>query len=158
MNNCCGHNNHNCLDELSSDHKKILESLAHLESSIGENELDKEQIKRFLDFTKNFSEPHHKKEEDVLFPALEKKGMPNEGGPIGMMLFEHNTKRDYIKKMEKGLEENDAASIKTNSQAVISLMREHIFKEDNILYPCAKDFLSDEELSDLAEKCSKILL
>ena len=96
------------------------------------------------------------KEEQVLFPALEKKGIPNEGGPIGMMLMEHTAKRDYLVKMREDLQENNNIKLKENTQAMISLLRDHIYKEDNILYPCAQDTLTKEELASLASQCAKI--
>ena len=85
-----------------------------------------------------------------------KKGIPNEGGPIGMMLAEHAAKRDYLVKMRESLRENNDDKLKENSQAMISLLRDHIYKEDNILYPCAQDALTKEELSSLASQCEKI--
>src|SRR3974390_476213 len=43
-----------------------------------------------LDFFLLFADLcHHGKEEDLLFPLLEKKGIPRGGGPIGVMLSEH---------------------------------------------------------------------
>ena len=109
-----------------------------------------------MHFTETFAEPHHQKEERVLFPALEKKGIPNEGGPIGMMLLEHAAKRDYLAKMREALQKNDKIKLKEKTQAMISLLREHIYKEDNILYPCAQDALTEEELAGLASQCEKI--
>lgn len=156
MDKCgCGHN-HNCLEELKSDHQEILKSFDELEKTISEKPINQEKIGEFLEFTKNFSEPHHKKEEKVLFPALEKKGVPNEGGPIGMMLFEHETKRNHIKKIEQGLEEKNDEKISLNAKSAISLMREHIEKENNILYPMAEGILTPEELNLLGEECAKL--
>lgn len=155
MTHCC---QHNCIEELTSDHKKILDELGALEGVVSGSSLNKDKIKikEFLEFTESFAEPHHQKEEKVLFPALEKKGIPNEGGPIGMMLFEHQTKRGYVKKLKEAFEEGNEEKIKENSQAIISLLREHINKEDNILYPCARDALSGEELAELGHQCEKI--
>ncbi len=154
MSNHCHH--HNCIEELKSDHQNILKHLDDLETVINQPTIDYAKIKEFLHFTETFAEPHHQKEEQVLFPALEKKGIPNEGGPIGMMLIEHVAKRDYLVKMRENLQENNNIKLKENTQAMISLLREHIYKEDNILYPCAQDALTEEELSILASQCEKI--
>lgn len=147
---------HNCLEELSAEHKTILGKLDELEKAITQPKIEKNKIKEFLDFTENFAEPHLQKEEKVLFPALEKKGIPREGGPIGVMLSEHETKRGYIKELEKALGENREEKIKKNAQAVIFLLREHIDKEENVLYPCAKDVLTKKELILLGHQCEKI--
>ena len=42
---------------------------------------------------------HHGKEEDLLFPELEEKGLPRNGGPVGMMLMEHRFGRSHIARM-----------------------------------------------------------
>jgi len=154
MSNHCHH--HNCIEELKSDHQNILAHLADLEATINQPVINHDKVEEFLHFTETFAEPHHQKEEQVLFPALEKKGIPNEGGPIGMMLMEHAAKRDYLAKMREALPENDEIKLKKNTQAMISLLRDHIYKEDNILYPCAQDVLTEEELASLASQCEKI--
>ena len=154
MSDHCHH--HNCIEELKSDHQNILKHLDDLETVINQPTIDYVKIKAFLLFTETFAEPHHQKEEQILFPALEKKGIPNEGGPIGMMLMEHAAKRDYLVKMREDLQKNNDIKLKENTKAMISLLKEHIYKEDNILYPCAQDALTEEELSNLALQCEKI--
>src|SRR3989304_1101753 len=154
MSNHCHH--HNCIEELKSDHQNILKHVDDLEAVINQPTINHAKIKEFLHFTETFAEPHHQKEEQVLFPALEKKGIPNEGGPIGIMLVEHVTKRNYLTKMREALQENDETKIKKNTQAMISLLKDHIFKENNTLYPCAQDVFSKEELVNLASQCEKI--
>lgn len=155
MSNCCD-SNHNCIEELYQDHIKILESIDMLETAIKDYLIDREKVKEFLEFTENFSEPHHKKEEQVLFPKLKEKGIPEENGPIGMMLFEHGIKRSYVDNLRDALLNDAKEAIKSNGNAIVNLMRDHIYKEDNILYPCAKDILSEEEMSEMSEKCLKI--
>lgn len=154
MSQHCHH--HNCIEELKSDHQNILTHLDDLEKAINQPTIDHVKVEEFLHFTETFVEPHHQKEEQVLFPALEKKGIPNEGGPIGMMLMEHTAKRDYLAKMREALRESNEDKLKENTQAMISLLRDHIYKEDNILYPCAQDVLTKEELANLASQCEKI--
>lgn len=80
----------------------------------------------------------------------------NQGGPIGVMLMEHAAKRDYLAKMREALKENDENKLKKNTQDMVSLLRSHIYKEDNILYPCAQDVLTNEELASLASRCQEI--
>lgn len=154
MSHCCCH--HNCIEELKADHEKIMEAVGKLEKSSSSSPADKKGIGEFLHFTENFAEPHHQKEEQVLFPALEKKGIPNEGGPIGMMLFEHNTKRNYIKALKASLEKDNEEGIRENAQNIVSLLTAHISKENNILYPMAQEVLSEEEMAGLGGQCEKI--
>lgn len=154
MSKHCHH--HNCIEELKSDHQNILSHLADLETVINQPVIDHAKIEEFLHFTEVFAEPHHQKEEQVLFPAIEKKGIPNEGGPIGMMLLEHAAKRDHLAKIRESLQKNNETKLEKNTQAMISLLKDHIYKEDNILYPCAQDVLTKEELANLASQCEKI--
>ena len=150
---CC---HHNCIEELKADHQEILKELGLLEQALKESAVDKKQVESFLRFTETFAEPHHHKEEDVLFPELEKKGIPNEGGPIGMMLMEHTTKREYVKNLKKALDENNEDEMKKNALAIVSLLGEHIYKEDNILYPMAEDVLSEDDMSKLSHRCEEL--
>ncbi|MBI2626537.1 MAG: hemerythrin domain-containing protein [Candidatus Nealsonbacteria bacterium] len=140
MTHCCG--NHNCIEELRADHEKILTELDKLEAD------PEGYAKTFLEFTESFAEPHHHKEEEVLFPALEKKGIPKDGGPIGVMLMEHEMKRGYVKELAAGKIE---AAMK-----IVSLMRDHIAKENDILYPMAQQVLTEEELAGMGHLCEEI--
>src|SRR3990170_7408867 len=55
-------------------------------------------LPEILDFIKTFADTcHHGKEEGVLFPLLEKRGIPKENGPIQMMLYDHDLGRDFVK-------------------------------------------------------------
>lgn len=140
MPHCCHH--HNCIEELRTDHEIILAELAKLEADPAG------YAKEFLAFTRNFAEPHHHKEEEVLFPALESKGIPKEGGPIGVMLMEHEIKRGYVRDLAAG--KIEAAG------KIISLLREHIVKENDILYPLAEQVLSEGELAAMGDRCQDI--
>ena len=147
MAECC---HHNCIEELRSDHDKILAELEKLEK-------DPESFaKEFLEFTESFAEPHHHKEEEVLFPAMEEKGIPKEDGPIGVMLMEHELKREHVKELRKAVEGDEKDKIKEHALAIVSLLRDHINKENNILYPMAEQVLTQEELAAMAHKCEEI--
>jgi hemerythrin-like domain-containing protein len=55
-----------------------------------------------IEFSTNFTNKcHHGKEEELLFPTLEKNGMPKEGGPIAPMLFEHEITKDLTNSIIK---------------------------------------------------------
>lgn len=140
---------HNLIEDLLSEHESILARLDDLEKIINKSTINRAKIADFFHFTETFAEPHHQKEEQVLFPALEKKGIPNQGGPIGMMLIEHTAKRNYLAQMKQALKENNKNQLKKTAQAMISLLREHIYKENQILYPCAYEVLSNKELVTL---------
>jgi hemerythrin-like domain-containing protein len=105
---------------------------------------------------------HHGKEEELFFPALAKKGMTVEGGPIGVMLEEHTQGRTLAARMkqlaaryksgdaEAGVEW--AAAAKEYSQ----LLRDHILKENTVLFPMAEGLLSPSEEEALAAKFEQL--
>jgi hemerythrin-like domain-containing protein len=101
-------------------------------------------------FVREFADgAHHQKEESILFERMEQLGIPKEGGPIGVMLIEHDEGRALIRTVESSVKAaagGDAAARQTLIEAAhgfVMLLREHIEKEDGILYPMA-DHLFDE--------------
>jgi hemerythrin-like domain-containing protein len=95
-------------------------------------------------FIKNFADGcHHGKEEGVLFVAMSKYGVPTEGGPIGVMLSEHEQARTFTKLMLEAAQKWEAGdssartAVAKNALGYVSLLRVHIHKEDNILFPMA---------------------
>jgi hemerythrin-like domain-containing protein len=109
-----------------------------------------------VDFIRNFADRfHHAKEEDVLFEALVKNGMPRENSPIAAMLMEHDQGRALVKAMETAAREalNGQADreriIADNALAYAALLREHIEKEDDILYPLAERVIPDTMRDDI---------
>ncbi len=103
-----------------------------------------------VDFIRTFADRfHHAKEEDVLFEALVVNGMPRENSPIAAMLMEHDQGRAFVKGMEAAVlaamdgETGCGAIIAENALAYAALLREHIEKEDDILYPLAERVIPD---------------
>ena len=140
---------------------KIIEKVSEkLESG---EEVDSEHLESMIDFIRIFADKcHHGKEEDILFSAMEEVGILKEGGPIGVMLSEHELGREYVKQMREGVTgykmgENKAVQqILENARNYVALLTEHIEKEDNILYPMADMYLSEEKQYELNEKFKKV--
>jgi hemerythrin-like domain-containing protein len=90
---------------------------------------------------------HHGKEEDLLFPELVARGMPNDQGPVGVMLHEHALGRGFAKAMAEALPDargGDAAAARRLADAGRSyahLIREHIMKEDQVLFEMADQMI-----------------
>jgi hemerythrin-like domain-containing protein len=126
-------------------------------------EADPEHLPQMLDFFRIFVDKcHHGKEEDHLFPALEAVGVPREGGPIGVMLMEHQMGRERVKAMgqavEDGRENKPDASrrVGQESRAYISLLNQHIEKENNVLFPMADQRLSVRKQEELFEAFERL--
>ncbi|MDF1561295.1 MAG: hemerythrin domain-containing protein [Bacteroidales bacterium] len=131
----------------------ILEEISQRIENNGD--IDYSDINNFLEFLKEFADRcHHGKEEDFLFPALEKAGIRKEGGPIGVMLSEHAQGRNYIRQMQTSVVENtvDNQLFIQASGNYIRLLRSHIQKENNVLFPFIDTRLSVPEQKDLYDK------
>ncbi|MGQ9627286.1 MAG: hemerythrin domain-containing protein [Anaerolineae bacterium] len=154
-------------EKLKEEHKaiklilKILEkACVRLESG---EEVNPEHLEQILEFIKLFADKcHHGKEEDLLFLAMEEAGFPREGGPIAVMLMEHDLGRNYVKGMSEDVAQYKAGELEISSKIVenarnyIALLTQHIEKEDNILYPMADMHLSEEKQRELIEEFEKL--
>ena len=154
----CGHHHfEKATDILSDEHRvieRVLAVLQKLTTRPVENSLD--SWRKALDFFSHFADQcHHFKEEQVLFPAMEEHGIPREGGPIGMMLMEHEEGRGHVRSMLAALTlaeaRNEAAkdALLENARAYLRLLREHIQKEDEILFRIADDVIPPDEQKQL---------
>lgn len=122
-----------------------------------------ETLDGLLEFFRLFADRcHHGKEEDLLFPLLEKKGLPRAGGPIGVMLGEHEQGRALVRQMREAAEayERGAADAASRwaqaASGYVTLLREHINKENNVLFIIAENMLSDAEQRELAAAFEKV--
>lgn len=147
---------------LRKEHEAILKMLDATEETARRAEQGKpvraEILDGLLEFFKVFADQcHHGKEEGLLFPALEGKGMPRQNGPVGVMLFEHERGRELIRRMSQAAGElasgdhSAAARWASAAHDYASLLRAHIAKENNILFVMAERLLSDTEQAELAE-------
>ncbi|MBI2844355.1 MAG: hemerythrin domain-containing protein [Armatimonadetes bacterium] len=105
-----------------------------------------------LDFIRTFADKcHHGKEQDRLFPLLIERGLPSDGGPVQVMLIEHDQGRAYVREAvaqcEKWVNGDKDAGLKMADalQNFIDLLREHIDKENNILYPMGDMHITQED-------------
>jgi hemerythrin-like domain-containing protein len=122
-----------------------------------------EHLGQLLDFLKVFVDRcHHGKEEDVLFPELERRGVKRDGGPIGVMLMEHEAGRGHVRAMSDGLDrllrgEADAVTaIQEHARAYRDLLRAHIHKENNVLFPMADRLVPDDVATRVVEQFEEI--
>ena len=149
----CAHKAEKPTEILSDEHRvieRVLDALQRLTAVPVNPSL--EQWRKALEFFRHFADQcHHFKEEKVLFPALEEHGIPREGGPIGMMLTEHEEGRGHVRSMIDAVEQvakgNGAASttLLDHARAYVTLLREHIQKEDDILFRMADEVIPEDE-------------
>jgi len=144
---------------LISEHNVILRVLDALEEAVrSPDAAGPAFFTAAADFASGFADGcHHRKEENVLFKALERRGMPVNGGPVGVMLLEHEQGRRLIRAMRQGAAlwqdgqtSGRDAAVQAASQYIL-LLRQHISKENNILFPMADRFIPLDEQPQVAE-------
>lgn len=141
---------------LMDEHRVIERVLDAVERMLDEGVIDREFTLGAVDFIQNFADGcHHAKEEDHLFPALERAGVPREGGPVGCMLHEHELGRSLVGQMTSNLDAAVAGrtyaidAFRRAAAGYVSLLRQHIQKEDNILFVMAERALDCERKKEL---------
>jgi len=96
---------------------------------------------------------HNRKEEEHLFPRMERRGIPREGGPLVVMLMEHDRQKVLVEQIRNdgtSYARGDQAALDSLRQALdeyIALCKDHFWKENDILYPMAMRVMdaADEE-------------
>ena len=131
-------------ETLREEHRVILRALGLLETAAGRlaagRPLPEGWWPEILDWLRAFADRnHHAKEEASLFPAMVKAGVPSAGGPIQVMLEEHERGRALVRAMAT----DEPAARALLAREYVGLLREHIDKENGILFPLADAVLDD---------------
>jgi hemerythrin-like domain-containing protein len=115
-----------------------------------------EKAAGFIEFIHEFADHfHHAKEEDILFRYLEVPGVLTHCNPVPQMLMEHDKGREYVRNMEQAVQTEALNELASNAVQYAQLLKEHIYKEDNILYPMGENGLSDEAKTALLKECAE---
>ncbi|NOZ84770.1 MAG: DUF438 domain-containing protein [Deltaproteobacteria bacterium] len=116
------------------------------------------RLGRAVDFLATFGDKiHNRKEEDYLFPLMEKKGIPREGGPIGVMINEHKMERELLARFFeilasfKKLSGEQVDSMKKEGLEYMKIRAEHIWKENDVLYAMGRNIFSPDDARYLIE-------
>ena len=153
--------------QLKDEHEGIRIMLSIMEKISNDLEKGKdmniEHYAKIIEFIKGFADKcHHGKEEDILFPAMVNQGIPKEGGPIAVMLNDHQLGRGHIKSLSSAFEEfkdgNKLAinNIISSSMNYVELLRNHIEKENNVLFMLADKTLNETEQSKIFDAFEKL--
>ncbi len=152
---------------LRNEHEAVLKVLEALDKAVVRlNNEDAVPISFFedvLEFLTVFVDKcHHSKEEEVLFPLLAQGGIPVEGGPIGQMLLEHEQGREFIREMQRGVG-GLKKGVPTGRYLLINgaegyskLLKQHIFKENQVLFIMADSLLQPAAQEDLTRQFDEI--
>jgi DUF438 domain-containing protein len=102
-------------------------------------------------FVKYADGTHNKKEEEHLFPLIEKRGIPRDGGPLAVMLAEHEQSRALLAALQSssgawlGGDAKALAALRSAVREYATLLKEHYWKENDILFPMAARVLDDTD-------------
>lgn len=93
-------------------------------------------------------------EEEILFPLFESKTGIHETGPTAMMRLEHREIKEALEKVHKKVREGNPETDE-EEEALLSLLKEHNFKEEQVLYPMIDHWASEEEQEEVFAKMRK---
>lgn len=159
-----------CVRHLLREHREIEKVLSVLESLLKQQakelqwgQAEREDFKWISEVLGNHLNHHVRKEDEVLFPALE-AFLPRDLGPLAVLRAEHADLRDIFDRLvragESRLKGNDQPEViegfKRYGGAILQIVRDHIYKEDRVLFPMVARFLSPERDAHLREQMEAI--
>jgi iron-sulfur cluster repair protein YtfE (RIC family) len=145
---CCSH--HNAFAILHDCHEHILERLARLEG-LGRELLRATALEdrhfavlgEVLAFLHTAIPIHSEDEERTLFPRLRAKQPTPGHSPMDCMEREHIEHRAQLATLERAVVKRDAAAVARAALGIVASYREHIGKEEEVLYPWAREVLGE---------------
>lgn len=156
----------NPIEMLSLEHKyilKVVHALSVIDAELNRGEhVDVERIQKVVRFMRNFADKcHHAKEEAALFPAMEQKGVPKTGCPLGVLRVEHEKGRKLVAALKEAADTYaaDSPEVLENIRTAIAEIRQlypnHIWKEDEMAFPMAQRLFTQDELKQLKSDFDK---
>src|SRR5262245_57600114 len=143
-----------------NEHRLIEQVLGSLETYAAavraEGALQREVVAEYAAFFAGFADAcHHGKEEDILFQRLVERGFPRQAGPLAVMLHEHELGRGHVKALSgiaaaPELGSREEGLLLEHAGEYVPLLRQHILKEDHVLYPMALQVLTPAELDAMS--------
>jgi DUF438 domain-containing protein len=153
---------------LMEEHRIIQDNLQELRSLVerlkakASYESLGEDVEKLRDIAHHLveAERHHQREEDVLFPRLERRNIEE---PPKIMRMDHEEFRKRKKELYQLAHKYEDIPFEKFKERIITLgeylaqeLDSHIFKEDNILYQIALQVLGEEEWNEVKRECDKI--
>ncbi len=131
------------------DHDDALQRLSELREDIKNGNRD--GVLDFLKFLSHALDEHFRQEEEALFPPMIE--VMGEGGPVKVMIQEHEDLRKNHKEVSAALAEGKAVSeVLDVLHSIDQVLSAHIQKENQILFPMAKQMFSSEQLQAISKK------
>mgnify|MGYP000956934531 FL=1 len=148
---------------LENDHVHILRLIEVMERITESADPDAEHLELIVKVIREFADGlHHAKEEQLLFPLMVQKGFSNESGPVAVMLHDHAEGRNFVKGMAENIsryQQGDLSALKAvyeNMLGYANLLKNHIGKENNVLFRMADKAFTSAEQESLLLDFSKV--
>jgi len=129
--------------------KDVADEIVRLLPSLSIKEEAEETVGRLAELVEHLKEynKHKVREENALFPMIEKHGVTQ---PPAVMWSEHDQQRTLIKKIATLLEQETPMSEKTEELAsalrsISEMIISHFYKEENILFSTALKLINEGE-------------
>ena len=154
-----------CIESMMLEHDLIVQVLSSLqrmaEKAAAGDDVPRGDVAGFGRFFRDFADKcHHGKEEERLFVKMVEAGFPRHGGPIAVMLSEHDAGREEVRGLNQlgagsgPLSAAETAELIDYASRFVPLLYAHIQKENNILYPMAQSTISPGEFARLDASCA----
>lgn len=149
---------------LMEDHTMHEKVFAALEKVMARKiEPPKDLITASVEYISEYIEKcHNKKEEDHLFPLMEQRGIPKFGGPLAVMLMEHEQQRKLVAEIRRrgeafvGGDRQALEGLYSTLRDYIALCKDHFWKENDILYPMAIRVLTAQDAEAVAHGIEEV--
>lgn len=153
-------------DFLVAEHEMIERAMAVLKQCL--DNLDAAiknpvQMMRAIDFLLEFGDKiHNRKEEELLFPLMQQRGIPVEGGPLGVMLMEHQAERELLGAMLmqakelKNAAEGEKEEYRSKGLDYLKIRAEHIWKENDVLFKMGQRVTDEQDNANLLSGFNRI--
>ncbi|MDR3437681.1 hemerythrin domain-containing protein [Telmatospirillum sp.] len=145
---------------LMAEHRiieKVIAAMRRFADALSSGQdVDRQPLSGLVPFMRQFADAHHHgKEEHRLFPVLVACGLPAQNGPVQIMCSEHETGRQMVARLAAAIDAygNGAAETRENLadalRAIAEFYSQHIWKEDNVLFPMAERVLDADSTANV---------
>lgn len=153
----------NPIHQLTHEHQyilKVVHGLSAIDDALARGQQpDLARVRAVVAFMREFADQcHHAKEEAILFPAMEDKGVPHGGCPLEALLREHARGRALVGALAaatdalEGGDDAAPAALRAAIAGIQQLYPNHIWKEDQMVFPMAERLFTQAELDALGAR------
>lgn len=141
------------IELLSTQHQEVLARLTDVEAEIMAR--DSSDLAPFAAYLAGEVAHHFAIEEQALFPLLAQH-LGLEHGPLAVMNAEHDAFRALLADLSAAVRARHRDAQRTHAAELVELLRAHIAKEDQVLFPMAARLLSADEQSEVDRRAAAL--